>query len=226
MCAQRTPLPVPFCLGRQYAPGSCTGRRYPVQVSADDAVPDGDVLSETRGSAIGCAVLGTLLLGAVVALSSAHVATLLGGLFFAAWFGLWTWFFARRRQLRMWLTADRGQQRPHVDPGSAFRRGLMLSLVGTVAEIVVLVVFSRLWGLEAVGFVGGGIVIGVAVAQGLGARDLKRWQEEHHLVVYRRVGARWVAWTSRQARGRLIVIPADREPDTVTPSSRSTPCTN
>jgi uncharacterized membrane protein YjgN (DUF898 family) len=156
-------------------------------------------------------VLGTVFLGAVVALSSTHVSALVGGLGFAVFFGLLSWLLARGRRWRVWATAHRaGRGRPR-DPRPAFRRGLVFSLLLTLAEIAVLVVFAWLWGLKDVGFVAG-IVLGCAVLQGLVARDLRRWQEENQLVVCRKVGARRVAWTGAQAEGRLVVVRAECEP--------------
>ena len=191
-------------------------------MAASDPVPAGAVLPEARGITIGCAVLGAVFLGTVMALSNNPGPALIGGLIVTVLFGPFSWFFSRGRQMRIWVAADRAVRGRLPEAGPALRRGLVLSVMVTLVNVVLLAVFVGLWGLEEV-WVLPGIVLGLSVAQGLGGRDLRRWQEANQVVVCRRVGARRVAWTGAQTRGRLVLVPSELEPDAVPSSGTDSP---
>ena len=180
---------------------------YRLWVTTTPPEPDGAVLSELRGSALGCFVLGTVFIAAVVILADDPLYRLVSVLFCAGLYGSLTWLAGRGRLRRTWSKLDRAGCRESPDPRAAFTRGLMLAVTVTAAELVVLVVLAWFYGLDDVAFASG-FLVGAGLQQSLIVGDLRRWQQRTGLKVCRRTGAPRIAWTGRQARSGLIAVPA------------------
>ena len=175
----------------------------------DDTDVLGACLPEVKALAAGFTVLGAVLLATVVVLSPRHLQALVGAAVFAATFTVVSWLVARRWQLRMWATAARvdRHQPLELDRRGAYGRGLTMSLFVTTAEVVLVLMLARAWGLQDVSFVAG-IVLSLAALQAIWARELSRWEADNNLVMCRRTRPRRIAWTPSQAMSRFVAVAA------------------
>lgn len=167
-----------------------------------------------RGMATGSGVwgLGSLVV-AMIAGELPPVLVLALTAMLAAFWGLAMWWTMRSRMEEMYDEAERADGPHDGDRRTPFVLGLLVSCLLLLVLLVVMWVMALLFQSsdsqdEAAVFTHfvPGFLLGSCLWLALEVRDLRRWQDESGLEIFSRVGGRHVAWTSRQAQGRLVAV--------------------
>ena len=160
------------------------------------------------------AVTGAVITALVVIDADKPLGRLIGVLAWASFYGMAMWWFMRLAGSTRWEELDRVSGPGERGTAASVARGLLAGAAGCAVAVLVL------WGLARLDEGSGdgiyvvmmpGLLLGTALWGALELRALRRWQASTGLEVFTKFGGRKWAWTSSQARERLVAAPSSQE---------------
>lgn len=157
-----------------------------------------------KGFGVGSGVLGILTLVVMAVDIGELLPMLVGGFFFGVLGGLTFFVIVARMRSSQIELLDRVDGPIVGRPRPAYVAGLLL------AAALGVVLTAAMWATVWLPGDGSPILPGALIALGLAsvleAQDLRRWQDETGCEIFTRASPGLVAWTSAQARERLVIV--------------------